>query len=406
LTTAFVFAGGGSLGAIQAGALSELVAAGERPDFVVGTSVGGLNACFFAGRPDAEGVAALEAIWCGLTRRDVFPVTAGSVIEFLRGRGSLFDDAGLRRLVETHLPFQRLEDAAVPVHVVATDLSGAAVSLSSGPAPEAVLASAAIPVVFPPVAVMGRELMDGAIAGNTPILTAAALGADRIIVLQTGYACSMVAPPRAAIARGLHALTLLVANQMERDLALVAGQASVHVTPHLCPLDVSPFEFSRAAELIARSRALTRDWIAQGGLRRASNPVSLQHDHAPGMDQAMSAKAPALAFDPVSYFESGGPRPGEASFEASHDGQAYHFASAENRNRFLEDPTRYLPQYGGLCAFALARNKSVNGNPKVFAIVDGRLFFNINPSVHQKWLAGRDKMIIDADANWTGRHRP
>ena len=94
MPTAFVFAGGGSLGAIQAGALAELIAAGERPDFVVGASVGALNACYFAGRPDAAGVAALEAIWRGLTRADVFPVTPGSVLEFLRGRGSLFGASG------------------------------------------------------------------------------------------------------------------------------------------------------------------------------------------------------------------------------------------------------------------------------------------------------------------------
>jgi NTE family protein len=399
MPTAFVFAGGGSLGAIQAGALAELIAAGERPDFVVGASVGALNACYFAGRPDAAGVAALEAIWRGLTRADVFPVTPASVLEFLRGRGSLFGASGLRRIVETHLPFARLEDAPLPVSVVATDLSGGAVSLSSGPATLAVLASAAIPVAFPPVEVMGRELMDGAIAGNTPILTAAAMGADRIIVLQTGYACSMAAPPRAAIARGLHALTLLISNQMARDLELIGAKASVHITPHLCPLDVSPFDFSKSDELITRARRLTADWIAAGGLREPSGPMAIAHDHSPGMGM----EAPlAFAFDPVSYFSEAGPVDGRETLEAVHEGRRYRFASEENQALFLAHPGRYLPQYGGFCAFAMARGKQVKADPRVYAVINDRLYFNVNLSVHGRWQAEAGSMIEQADQNWSG----
>lgn len=401
MPTAFVFAGGGSLGAIQAGALAELIAAGERPDFVVGASVGALNACYFAGRPDAAGVAALEAIWRGLKRPDVFPVTPGSVLEFLRGRGSLFGASGLRRIVEMHLPFTRLEDAALPVSVVATDLSGAAVSLSSGPAALAVLASAAIPVAFPPVEVMGRELMDGAIAGNTPILTAAAMGADRIIVLQTGYACSMQTPPRAAIARGLHALTLLISNQMERDLQLIGSKASVHITPHLCPLDVSPFEFSKADKLILRARRLTADWIAAGGLSEPSGPMAISHDHSPGMGMGMDVPL-AFAFDPVSYFSEAGPVEGRAELEAVHEGRRYRFASEENQALFLAHPGRYLPQYGGFCAFAMARNKQVKADPRIYAVINDRLYFNVNKSVHGRWQADAARQIELADGNWPG----
>ena len=87
--------------------------------------------------------------------------------------------------------------------------------------------------------------MDGAIGGNTPILTAAELGATRIIVLPTGFACSLEQPPNRAAAGGLHATTLLVAHQMVRDLRQIAGTAWVHTVPSLCPLNVSPFDFSR-----------------------------------------------------------------------------------------------------------------------------------------------------------------
>jgi NTE family protein len=78
-TTAFAFAGGGSLGAIQVGMLRGLLSAGVQPDFVVGASAGAINAAYFAGAPSAEGVARLAEIWSGLRRGDVFPVTFKSI---------------------------------------------------------------------------------------------------------------------------------------------------------------------------------------------------------------------------------------------------------------------------------------------------------------------------------------
>ncbi len=398
--TAFVFAGGGSLGAIQVGALRELVAAGERPDFLVGASVGALNACFFAGQPSAEGVAALEAIWRGLSRRDIFPVTLSGALGLLRGAGGLFEQHNLRRLVERELTIRNLEDAAIPVHVVATNLSGAAVRLSKGAAADAVLASAAIPIAFPSVQIGVEHLIDGAIAGNTPILTAAELGATRIIVLQTGYACSIDGPPRGAVARGMHALTLLIANQMERDLRLLRDSVEVHVAPHLCPLDVSPFNFSQSYALIERAAERTREWLALGGLQRSASADVFDHKHA-----AMSGMGPAAGgYDLVSYFTADAPRIGTPQHTAEHEGRLYWFANAENRDAFLAAPERYLPQYGGACAYAMARGRDVRADPLCHRIVNGRLYFNLNPAIHQQWLGDLDGAIRRADAHW--RERP
>ena len=151
--TAFVFAGGGSLGAVQVGMLRELTHAGVSADFVVGSSVEAMNAAYFAGSPNAAGVDKLEKIWRGLRRHDVFPLSLRSVLGFMGGADNLIDPSNLRRLIAHHIPFQNLENAPIPVHVVATNLGGAAVCLSSGPAVEAILASAAIPAAFPSVRV-------------------------------------------------------------------------------------------------------------------------------------------------------------------------------------------------------------------------------------------------------------
>jgi len=278
--TAFVLAGGGSLGAVQVGMLEALLEAGETPDLIVGSSVGALNAAFFAGDPTAKGVRNLAAIWRGMRRGDVFPLTLRSALSLLGSADALFESGGLRRLIARNLSYRNLEDAAVPVHVVATSLGGVAVRLSSGPAVEAILASAAIPMVFPSVEIGVDYLMDGAISGNTPILTAAELGAERLIVLPTGFACAMTRPPRGAVARGFHALTLLIAHQMVRDLAQLSGSIEILVAPNLCPLVTSPFDFSQTEPLMARAATETRAWIAEGGLTQPQIPVALSpHSH-------------------------------------------------------------------------------------------------------------------------------
>src|SRR6185436_2274696 len=120
--TAFVFAGGGSFGAIQVGMLHALAAHGIVADMVFGSSVGALNAAYYAGTPTIEGIRALEAIWRGLHRKDVFPVTWRTLLGFVRRRDFLVTSQGLQQLIDAHLPYRDLEDAKIPIHVVATDI--------------------------------------------------------------------------------------------------------------------------------------------------------------------------------------------------------------------------------------------------------------------------------------------
>lgn len=277
--TAFVLAGGGSLGAIQAGMLLALTEEGLQPDLIIGSSVGALNAAFFAGAPDAAGAEQLAEIWCSLRRADVFPFSPSRLLGVLRKTESIVDPAALRRLIETHLPFTRLEDARRPLHVMATDPQGVGVRLSDGPAVDAIMASAAIPGIFPPVTVNGCELMDGAIAANTPLRMAVKMGATRIVVLPTGYACALAGPPRGVVGRILHAVTLLIAWQLMHEIEALPEDVAVHLAPALCPLDVSPADFTASRRLIARSRDNTRDWIAAGGLTRRARARELSAHH-------------------------------------------------------------------------------------------------------------------------------
>src|SRR5262245_23467031 len=143
--------------------LRALFESGLRPDFLIGTSVGAINAAWVAANPEAAAMADLSEIWLGLRRQDVFPISPVTGARGLLGRANHFiANDNLRALLEEHIPYRRLEDAALPVLVVATELkSGRATILRSGPAVPALLASCAIPGVFPTVTIGRREYIDG-----------------------------------------------------------------------------------------------------------------------------------------------------------------------------------------------------------------------------------------------------
>src|SRR5947199_211530 len=99
--------------------------------------------------------------------------------------------------------------------VVATEVTtGYEVVLSRGSVVDAVLASAALPGMLPPVDVEGHLLMDGGVVNNSPISVAADLGADRVIVLPTGYACALTEPPKSALGMALHAVTVTIQRRL------------------------------------------------------------------------------------------------------------------------------------------------------------------------------------------------
>jgi len=105
-------------------------------------------------------------------------------------------------------------------------------------------------------------------------------------------------------------------------------------------------------------------------------------------------------YDPVAYFEDGGPREGRPEFEHVWAGATWRFATAEHRDRFAANPEAYAPQYGGYCAYAVSENGTADIDPESWAIVEGRLFLNYSPRIQKKWQVDRDARIERADANW------
>src|SRR6185312_8861348 len=265
---AFVLSGGASLGAVQVGMLHALYEREIVPELIVGTSVGAVNGAYIASRPPTvETLLELERIWRELRRAQIFPLNPLSgLLGFIGSRDHLVPGSGLRSLLGKHVLQERLEETPIEFHVVAVDvLTGEELLLSQGPVLEAMLASAAIPAVLPPVAWDGRDLMDGSVANNTPISHAVALGAREIYVLPTGHACALDHPPASALGMALHALSLLSHSRLIADIELHRDSAKLVVLPPPCPLDVQPIDFAHASQLIARALSDARAFLKSGG---------------------------------------------------------------------------------------------------------------------------------------------
>ena len=285
--TAFVLSGGASLGAIQVGMLRALYEREIVPELIVGTSAGALNGAFIASRPQTvETADALGAIWRGLKRGQVFPVNPlTGLLGFLGSRDHLVPDTGLRRLIARHVEHERLEQMALPLHVVAVDvLTGEELRLSEGSIVDAVMASASIPAVLPPVSWDGRELIDGGVANNTPISHAVELGAEEIYILPTGHACALEAPPRGALGMALHAISLLTHRRLIADVEKHRDAARLIVLPPPCPLTIAPIDFDHADGLIRTGYADARDFLDGGGAERPQIRMHMHPHDAPARD--------------------------------------------------------------------------------------------------------------------------
>jgi NTE family protein len=263
--------------------LQALTAHGVRPDMIIGTSAGAVNGAWLAGGDTESDLAQLADIWRRIRRNDVFPTDPITGLLGLAGRGNhLVPDRGLRRLLRKNLRFERLEDAPIPLHVVATDVvSGVDVRLSQGNAVDAIVASAAIPGVFPPVSIGGRLLMDGGVVENTPIGHAVTLGATTVWVLPSGGACGIEKVPDSALGLALHAIMLAISQRIAFDIERYETRAELRVVPPLCPLSISPADFSHSAELIERARTQTDAWLETATPTAGQSRLLTVHSHSP-----------------------------------------------------------------------------------------------------------------------------
>jgi NTE family protein len=230
---AFVLGGGGLLGAAEVGMLRALLEAGVTPDLVVGTSVGAINGAVVAADPSLQAVSRLTEVWRGLADSDVYAGGAlRRVRHFARTRTHAHPNEPLRRMLREQLGDRRIEDLSVPFQCVAASIERAAEHwFSDGPLVEAVLASAAVPGVLPPVRVGDEHFLDGGLVNSIPVGRAVALGARQIYVLQVGRIERPLVAPTRPWEVAVVAFEIARRHRFAGDMAALPDSVRVHVLP-------------------------------------------------------------------------------------------------------------------------------------------------------------------------------
>jgi NTE family protein len=260
--TAFVLGGGGGpLGAHEVGMLRALVERGIRPDLVLGTSIGAINGAAVAADPSAAGVGRLTEMWTAIDRSDVLGGSVlGRLATLARTRTHLHDNAPLRALLADGLA-DRFEELAVPFQCVAASIERACEHwFAGGPLVDAVLASAAVPGILPPVEIGGEHFIDGGIVNSIPVSRAVELGATRIFVLHVGRLDRPLEPPRWPWEVGLVAFEIARRHRFIGDLAALPEALEVHVLP---TGQQDPPRYTDLSQFRYRDTALVTDRIGR-----------------------------------------------------------------------------------------------------------------------------------------------
>lgn len=335
--TAFVLSGGGARGALQVGAVRALLEAGVTPDVLIGTSIGAWNAAVLARFPFEEALSRMAEAWrqsqpaqilLGRESRSNMPppqaltgvLMLSAIRRVTQGYPSLYSDTGQKRLIADLLDDVTFEELRLPLRVIASDLIFARHTIfDSGPVAPAVLASSAIPGIFPPVQIGENVYVDGGALDNTNLELALTLGARRIFLLDVGYDATNDDPafwaravtrtrherprersperPRESTMHPLAAVlerTIQVMSAYQRDRAIARTPPGVEM--HVLRLSTGTSEgmlvFGKADDWMERGYSQTQEY-----LRTCPSAGSAQQ-------QAPSAEAtPAISLEPQSDTE-------------------------------------------------------------------------------------------------------
>jgi len=111
--------------------------------------------------------------------------------------------------------------------------------------------------------------------------------------------------------------------------------------------------------------------------------------------------APVMGgYDPVSYFEVNKPMRGNGHYSAGYNGGTYLFANKTHKKMFEANPKKYAPQFGGYCAYGVAKGKKFISDPTTWAIINRKLYLNLDKNVQKKWNNGMKNHIAQARTNW------
>lgn len=261
--TAFVLSGGGSHGAVQVGMVRGLMEVGIVPDCLYGTSVGALNAAVLAQGPQQESLTQLNGAWARFAVAPPLKVTAATLLRAAARRGpSLFSIDGVREMLDQSLAYSLIEEASVPLRIAATNLlTGEERLFARGPVADALMASCAVPGVFPPVAIEGIPYVDGLVYG-APVQQAIADGHSAIYLLLTSPPEDLTVTPTRWWSVARRAATVIMTRQLTDSARKYASAVDVHTLPAVPMLKtISRRRFESSEALIEAGYRATVDWL-------------------------------------------------------------------------------------------------------------------------------------------------
>lgn len=233
--------------------LRALVEADIQPDIILGCSVGAVNGAGFAAEPNADGVARLSRIWGRLSdgEPDLMPSRFVHVAAQMARKGeALHDPETLAGLLEEELAVTRFEELAVPFSCVATDVASAEEHwFESGALIPALLASAALPAVYPAKRVGSREFIDGGVLREIHAHQAVLAGATELFILHVGHLHDRIAEVTRPFDAATRAYWLARKYRMADDLKRIPDWCQVHHLSAGCSPRLRFDDFSRGREL-------------------------------------------------------------------------------------------------------------------------------------------------------------
>lgn len=248
--TAFVLGGGGILGATQIGMLRALLERDLRPDLVLGTSIGAVNGAFLAADPTLAGLNRLSGVWADLAGGAPWASRSGGepsggrapdVRRAQRARArrpaprlptGVYPPGRFLRMLRRHLPVEEFDELAVPFQCVAASVERSVAHwFAQGPIAPAVLASCAVPGIFPPIRVGDEHFLDGGLVHSIPVGRAVALGAERIFVLHVGRVEQQLEVPRWPWEVAQVTFEIARRHRYVEEMATLPDDVEVHALP-------------------------------------------------------------------------------------------------------------------------------------------------------------------------------
>lgn len=174
----------------------------------------------------------------------------------------------------------------------------------------------------------------------------------------------------------------------------MTGLFDFNLSHYYC-ITLLKLNLTKTLNLVKTMKSFIKPLIVASALLFTTNALALD----PVFTAVFSDKA-IRGYDTVTYFTENKPVEGSDEFTVEYQGATWLFSSQENKELFEAEPTKYAPQYGGYCAYAVSQNKTASIKPELFTIHDGKLYLNYSKSVNEKWLKNKESFIQDADKNW------